>query len=96
MLHGLTLFEQVSIWSVLGISVLGLLYALFLRRQILREDKGSKEMREVWEAIRAGSDTYLGKQLRTIAPIIFFLTFALFFSVYIGSLAQYGQGLGKA
>lgn len=83
MLQGLTLFEQVSIWSVLGISVLGLLYALFLRRQILRDDQGSKEMREVWDAIRAGSDTYLSKQLRTIAPIIFFLTFALFFSVYI-------------
>ena len=46
MLQGLTLFEQVSIWSVLGISVLGLLCAFFLRRQILREDKGSKEMRK--------------------------------------------------
>ena len=39
MLQGLTLFEQVAIWCILGISLLGLLYALFLRWQILREDK---------------------------------------------------------
>ena len=83
MLQGLTLFEQVAIWCILGISLLGLLYALFLRWQILREDKGSAQMQEVWEAIREGADTYLRKQLRTITPLIFLLTFALFFSVYI-------------
>ena len=83
MLHGLTLFEQVSIWCILGVSMLGLLYALFLRRQILREDKGSPKMQEVWNAIREGADTYLAKQLRTIAPLIILLTFVLFFSVYI-------------
>ncbi len=83
MLQGLTLFEQVAIWCILGISLLGLLYALFLRWQILREDKGSPQMQEVWEAIREGADTYLRKQLRTITPLIFLLTFALFFSVYI-------------
>jgi K(+)-stimulated pyrophosphate-energized sodium pump len=83
MVYGLTLFEQVAIWSVLGVSILGLLYALFLRRQILAEDKGSAKMQEVWGAIREGADAYLGKQLRSILPLIGVLTFALFFSVYI-------------
>ena len=83
MVYGLTFFEQVAIWSVLGIALLGLLYALFLRRQILREDKGDAKMIEVWNAIREGADAYLKKQLFTILPLIGVLTFALFFSVYI-------------
>lgn len=83
MVHGLTMFEQVAIWSVLGISILGLFYALFLRKQILAEDKGSPKMIEVWNSIREGADAYLKKQLFTIMPLIGVLTFALFLSVYV-------------
>jgi len=80
---GATLFETYALWTVLGIALLGLAYALFLRRQIMAEDKGSPKMIEVWEAIRQGADTYLGRQLKTILPLIVVLTIALFFSVYI-------------
>ncbi len=76
-------FEQVAIWSVLGISVLGLLYAIFLRSQILREDKGTAKMQEVWGWIKDGANAYLTRQLRAILPLIVVLTIALFFSVYI-------------
>ncbi len=79
----LTPFETTALWSVLGVAILGLLYALFLRNQIMREDKGSKEMIEVWEAIRQGADAYLTRQLRTILPFIGILTIVLFLSVYI-------------
>ena len=44
----LTQFEQIAIWSVLGISLLGLAYAFLLRSQILREDKGTPKMQEIW------------------------------------------------
>jgi len=80
---GATPFETYALWTVLGIAFLGLAYALFLRRQIMAEDKGSPKMIEVWEAIRQGADTYLGRQLKTILPLIVVLTIALFFSVYI-------------
>ncbi|MEN8173476.1 MAG: sodium-translocating pyrophosphatase [Chloroflexota bacterium] len=80
---GLTQFEQIAIWSVLGVSLLGLLYALFLRYQILREDKGSDDMQKVWNAIREGADAYLRRQLKSILPLIGVLTVAMFFSVYI-------------
>jgi K(+)-stimulated pyrophosphate-energized sodium pump len=79
----LTSFETVALWTVLGIAILGLLYALFLRSQILREDKGTAKMQEVWGAIREGADTYLNSQLRRILPLIIVLTVALFFSVFI-------------
>ena len=84
-MYGLTHFEQVAIWSVMGIAVLGLLYAFFLRRQILREDKGDQEMQRVWNAIKEGADAYLQRQLKSILPLIFILTVLLFASVYIVS-----------
>ncbi|MGA2112939.1 MAG: sodium/proton-translocating pyrophosphatase, partial [Anaerolineales bacterium] len=83
MMYGLSPFEQVGILTVLGIAVLGLLYALFLRFQVLREPKGDPEMVAVWDAIREGADTYLRRQLVTILPVIAILTVALFFSVYL-------------
>lgn len=80
---GMSTFEQVAIWSVFGIAIIGLLYALFLRNQILREDKGTKKMQEVWGWIRDGADAYLRRQLKTIVPLIFVLTVAMYFSVAI-------------
>ncbi len=82
-LSNATLFESVSLWVVLGIAVLGLLYALYLRRQVMRNDKGSSQMQVIWNAIREGADAYLGRQLKTIIPLIIVLTVVLFFSVYL-------------
>lgn len=79
----LSAFETFAVWAVLVIALIGLAYALFLRSQILREDKGTPEMIVVWDAIRTGADAYLTRQLRTILPFIAILTVALFLSVYI-------------
>ena len=82
-MEGLQPFEAIAIWAVFGVAILGLLYAVFLRNQILREDKGTAKMQEVWGAIKDGADAYLRSQLRSILPLIAILTVALFFSVYI-------------
>ena len=82
-MYGLTPFEQAAVWSVLGVAILGLLYALYLRQEILREDKGTPKMQEVWSAIREGAEAYLRQQLRSIIPFIILLTIALFLSVYV-------------
>ncbi len=82
-MEGLTPFEAIGVWSVIVIAVMGLVYALVLRRQILREDMGTARMQEVWTSIRQGADTYLTRQLRSILPMIAILTVALFLSVYI-------------
>ncbi|MEI6309827.1 MAG: sodium/proton-translocating pyrophosphatase, partial [bacterium] len=78
-----TPFETIAIWVVLLIALLGLGYAMLLRSQIMRKEKGTAKMQEVWNAIRQGADTYLGRQLKTIAPLVAVLTVVLFFSVYI-------------
>jgi K(+)-stimulated pyrophosphate-energized sodium pump len=78
-----TAFESMALWVVIGIALLGLAYALVLRRNVLREDKGTPKMLEVWDAIRQGANAYLTRQLRTILPLIAVLTVALFFSVAV-------------
>ena len=82
-MQGLQAFETVAIWAVFGVAILGLLYAVYLRSEILREDKGTPKMQEVWNAIKDGADAYLRRQLRSILPLIGILTIALFLSVYI-------------
>ncbi len=80
---GLQPFEAYAIWAVFGVAILGLLYALYLRKEIMREDMGTEKMIEVWSAIRDGADAYLKRQLKAILPLIVVLTIALFLSVYI-------------
>ena len=82
-MYGLSNFEHMAIWSVFSIAILGLLYALFLRYQTLKENKGTSEMQKVWNAIREGADAYLGRQLKSILPLIAILTVALFASIFI-------------
>lgn len=82
-LMGATTFEVVAIWCVLIIAVLGLGYALLLRSQVMKKDKGTKKMQEVWGAISLGANAYLKRQLKTILPLIIVFTFVLFFSVYV-------------
>jgi K(+)-stimulated pyrophosphate-energized sodium pump len=81
--HGLDAFEQ---WAVLGVLItafVSLLYAWLLRGSVMKKDKGTKKMIEVWDAIRIGAESYLGRQLKTILPAIAVLGIALFLSVYV-------------
>lgn len=82
-LENASTFEIVSLWCVLFIAILGLSYALFLRVQVMKQEKGTAKMQEVWGAISSGAEAYLKRQLRTILPLIVVLTVVLFFSVYI-------------
>jgi K(+)-stimulated pyrophosphate-energized sodium pump len=81
--HGLNNFEQIAIILVLVAAFISLVYAWWLRGIVLKKDKGTAKMQEVWNAIRIGANSYLGRQLRTILPLIGVLTLVMFFSVYV-------------
>jgi K(+)-stimulated pyrophosphate-energized sodium pump len=83
MLEGLSPFETYAVFTVLGISILGIVYAFILRGQILAQDKGTAKMQEVWGFIKAGANAYLSQQFRTIAILIGILTFVLAASVFV-------------
>ena len=81
--HGLTPFEQIAVIFVLATAFISLIYAWFLRGKVLKKDKGTEKMQEVWNAIRIGAESYLNRQLRTILPLIIVLAVVLFLSVYV-------------
>ena len=75
--HGLNGFEQIAILGVLLTAFISLWYAWMLRKVVLKKDKGTAKMQEVWNAIRIGADSYLNQQLRKILPLIGVLAVAL-------------------
>jgi K(+)-stimulated pyrophosphate-energized sodium pump len=81
--HGLNPFEQFALLGVLVVALISLLYAWLLRGSVLKHDKGDQKMQDVWNAIRIGAESYLGRQLRTILPAIGLLTIAMFLSVFV-------------
>jgi K(+)-stimulated pyrophosphate-energized sodium pump len=72
--------EIYSLLTVLVIAVLGLLYALFLVRQVKKADSGTPRMQAISAAVREGSDAYLAAQFRRIGPLIIIITLVLFFT----------------
>ena len=76
-------FEQLILIGVVIVAILSFIYSWWLRNDVMSHDTGTEEMRQVWSAIKEGSDAYLRKQLRTILPIVILLTGALFLSVYL-------------
>ncbi len=81
--HGLNSFEQWAIIGVLITAFISLIYAWLLKDVVMRKDKGTEKMQEVWNAIKEGANSYLNKQLKTILPAIVLLGVALYLSVAV-------------
>ena len=84
-------WEKGALWSVLGVAVLGLLYAVFLVNQVLRESKGTPKMIEIAGAIQSGANAYLVQQFKAIVFLILLLTGALYFTA-----GEQHIGIGRA
>ncbi|MBI1883666.1 MAG: sodium-translocating pyrophosphatase [Chlamydiae bacterium] len=88
-----TSVERVLLWSILGVAISGLLYALMLVGQVLRAERGTEKMIQVAKAIRDGANAYLIRQFKTIALLIVVLTVALY---YTGLGAGTHVAIGRA
>jgi K(+)-stimulated pyrophosphate-energized sodium pump len=71
----------VELWLVLGISVLAILFALFLVRNVLARDTGTPEMQNISDAIKEGAEAFLARQNKTIG-ILAVVVAALLFGLY--------------
>ena len=91
----MTWYEQAMIYTVILAAIASLVYAWWLRKGVLAQDKGTEQMQTVWNGIREGALSYLNRQLRTIIPILVVLSILLFFTVFItipeeGTAALFG------
>lgn len=64
---------------IVVISILGLLFAAYLTRYVLKQDTGSEKMQEISNAIKQGAEAFLRRQNRTII----YLAIALAAFIYI-------------
>ena len=69
--------ENLTLVVVLVVSLLALLVAWLLVRQVLAADQGGEKMREVARAIQEGSRAYLTRQFRTLVIFVALLFFLL-------------------
>jgi K(+)-stimulated pyrophosphate-energized sodium pump len=73
-------FELAGLYSVVAVAVGALIYAVILRRQVLRESLGSGKVKEVWNGIRAGANAYLKTQFKSLILFVGILGVFLYFS----------------
>jgi K(+)-stimulated pyrophosphate-energized sodium pump len=69
--------ERVCLLVVLGIAIMGLLYALMLVKQVKEADQGTKKMQEIADAVREGANAYMAAQFKKIGPLIVLITLLL-------------------
>ena len=95
-------FEKGALIAVVIVAFIGLSYAAFLARQIMREPEGNEKMKHIAKAIRDGGNAYLKRQFRTIISIIFILAAFVFATGWFaGGESKYDNptwliGLGRA
>ncbi len=90
-----TPFETVALWVTLGSAVVGIVYGLMLRKEILGKDPGTEKMQQVAAQIQEGAAAYLNRQFRTIVLLVIVLFVALTITGWMaGGEEMSGAALG--
>ncbi len=71
--------ENTALWVILGVSLIALLFAWYLVREVLSAPEGTEKMKEIALAIQEGAKAYLSRQFRTLGIFLAILTVGLFF-----------------
>jgi len=60
-------------------AVLGLIFAVFLRQSVMKENPGNARMQEISQAIFEGAMAFLNRQYKTLIPLVVIIFGLLFF-----------------
>ena len=82
-------FEKNALWVILGISVLALVFAYYLVREVLAASEGTESMRAIARAIQEGASAYLRRQFSTLGIFLVALTVVLFFVLPVSQDAEH-------
>ncbi len=76
----------------LGTGVISIIFALWLRMSVKKHSEGNDKMKEIAEAIRAGSKAFLKRQFKTVLVVGIVITGLIYF--YLGKNIAAGFVLG--
>ena len=72
-------FTNTSLWVILAIALVALVFAAYLRREVLEAPEGTEKMKQIAKAIQEGAKAYLNRQFRTVGIFLGALAVLLFF-----------------
>ena len=84
-------FENVSLWVILGISLVALGFAYLLVREVLGASEGTPTMQEIAKAIQTGAKAYLRRQFMTVGIFILLIMVVLFFVLPVSEQAVHSD-----
>ncbi len=84
-------FENRTLWVIFGISILALLFAYYLVREVLAASEGTDKMKEIAKAIQEGASAYLKRQFSTLGVFLALLTVLLFFILPVPKNASHSD-----
>ena len=86
--------QDLFIWSVPVIGIIGIVFALFLARDVLARDTGTPEMQKIGLAIFEGANAFLRRQYQTIG--LFAIVGAVVLGALITAFEDPGRGIRTA
>jgi len=84
-------FEKNALWVILVISLVALVFAYYLVREVLAAPEGTPKMKEIATAIQVGAKAYLSRQFRTVGIFMGLLTVVLFFALPVSESATHSE-----
>jgi K(+)-stimulated pyrophosphate-energized sodium pump len=84
-------FETNALWVILVISLVALVFAYYLVREVLAAPEGTEKMKEIARAIQLGAKAYLNRQFRTVGIFMAVLAVVLFFALPVSENASHGE-----
>ena len=84
-------FEDTALWVIFGVSLVALLFAWYLVREVLRAPEGTDKMKEIAKAIQEGASAYLSRQFRTVSVFLVVLAVVIFFVLPVPSEATHSD-----
>ena len=76
---------------IFGISLVALVFAYYLVREVLSASEGTEKMKEIARAIQEGAKAYLSRQFRTLGIFLALLTVVLFFLLPAPENAEHSE-----
>ncbi|MHA2337151.1 MAG: sodium-translocating pyrophosphatase [Candidatus Hodarchaeales archaeon] len=79
----LSWLEILGLYVIFLVALAGLIYAWFLRKQVMAKDTGTPEEQRVAGWIQEGADAYLKTQFRSVIVLVVILSIGMFLTVWL-------------